>query len=277
MKGRLVIILPAVASVLMFSAAAIALTLQNGELIGGTGIIGTYHDLSSTGVGSAYGINEKHNRICIFCHAPHSTLAPTNALTKSGGVNYVPLWNHGDGSGNLTLATTWTMYGHGTVTIGDPNDPNSNTSMWGTAWQNTVQPGGVSKLCLSCHDGSIAISAYGNYKGSTVSSQDSTDIMKIASRAQIGLATNTVGDLSNHHPIGFVYQTAFNYDSQLADPTIVLYGTMRIKDVLYNGQMECVTCHDVHNSKNAPGAEKFLWKSDQHSALCLTCHLKGTP
>jgi len=277
MKGRLVIILAVVASVLMFSAAAMALTLQNGELIGGTGIVGTYHDLSSTGVGSTYGINEKHNRICIFCHAPHNTLKPSDALGKSGGINYVPLWNHGNGAGAVTLATTWTMYGHGNVTIGDPNDPNGNTDMQGSAWETATQPGGVSKLCLSCHDGSIAISAYGNFKGSTISSQDSSSTMTIASRAQIGTVTGANGDLSNHHPIGFVYQTAFNADTELADPTTVLNGTMRIKDVLYNGQMECVTCHDVHNSKNAPGAEKFLWKSDTHSAMCLTCHLKGTP
>ena len=272
---RIMKIFAAASVVLMFSTAAMALTLVNGELNGGTGIVGTYHDLSSTGVGSAYGINEKHNRICIFCHAPHNTLKPADAIAK--GLNYVPLWNHGDGSGNVTLATTWTMYGHGNVTIGDPTDPNGNTDMQGSAWKNTTQPGGVSKLCLSCHDGSIAISAYGNFKGSTISSQDSTSTMKIASRAAIGGLTGTNGDLSNHHPIGFVYQTAFNADTELADPTTVLNGTMRIKDVLYNGQMECVTCHDVHNSKNAPGAEKFLWKSDTHSAMCLTCHLKGTP
>jgi len=285
MKGRLVIILAVVASLLMFSTAAMALTLQNGELIGGTGIVGTYHDLSSTGVGSTYGINEKHNRICIFCHAPHNTLTPADASGK--GINYVPLWNHGDGSGHVTLATTWMMYGHGNVTIGDTTDPNSNTDMWGQAWGGNsgttiTQPGGVSILCLSCHDGSIAISAYGNFKGSAISSQDSTDTMKIASRAQIGtLNGSNQSNLSNHHPIGFVYQTAYNADSELAASTTVLNGTMRIKDVLYNagngGQMECVTCHDVHNSKNAPGAEKFLWKSDTHNALCLTCHLKGTP
>ena len=269
--------LAVISSVLMLSTAAMALNLQNGELVGGTGIVGTYHDLSTTGVGSYYGITEKHNRICVFCHAPHNTLLPATALTKAGGINYVPLWNHGDGSGNVTLATTWTMYGHGNVSIGDPNDPNSNTDMWGTAWKNTTQPGGVSIICLSCHDASIAISAYGNYKGSFVSSQDATSIATIAARAQVGTVSAGIGDLSNHHPIGFAYSTAFASDSEIANPTTVLNGTMRIKDMLFNGQMECVTCHDVHNSKNASGAEKFLWKSDTHSALCLTCHLKGTP
>src|SRR5208337_4324410 len=80
--------LAVISSVLMLSTAAMALNLQNGELVGGTGIVGTYHDLSTTGVGSYYGITEKHNRICVFCHAPHNTLKPgTNNGTT---FQYVP-------------------------------------------------------------------------------------------------------------------------------------------------------------------------------------------
>jgi len=52
-------------------------------------------------------------------------------------------------------------------------------------------------------------------------------------------------------------------------------GATTIGDLLYNGtQFECVTCHDVHNSQNEAAAEKFLWISNDHSAFCLTCHLK---
>jgi predicted CXXCH cytochrome family protein len=46
-----------------------------------------------------------------------------------------------------------------------------------------------------------------------------------------------------------------------------------IGDLLWAGQMECTTCHDVHNTKNE--GEKFLWASDENSDLCMTCHLKG--
>src|SRR5208337_3136396 len=144
---RYIKILAVISSVLMLSTAAMALNLQNGELVGGTGIVGTYHDLSTTGVGGTYGISEKHNRICIFCHAPHNTLkASTASLMPGGGVNYVPLWNHGNGAGQVTLATSWTPYTHGTVTIGDPTDPLSNTDLQGTAWNNNTGAGGVVKL-----------------------------------------------------------------------------------------------------------------------------------
>jgi predicted CXXCH cytochrome family protein len=37
--------------------------------------------------------------------------------------------------------------------------------------------------------------------------------------------------------------------------------------------MECSTCHSVHNKGN--GGETLLWRSDQNSELCLTCHDKG--
>jgi len=37
--------------------------------------------------------------------------------------------------------------------------------------------------------------------------------------------------------------------------------------------MECGTCHAVHNKGNT--GESLLWRSDQNSELCLTCHAKG--
>ena len=37
--------------------------------------------------------------------------------------------------------------------------------------------------------------------------------------------------------------------------------------------MECSTCHSVHNKGNT--GETLLWRSDQNSELCLTCHDKG--
>ena len=47
-----------------------------------------------------------------------------------------------------------------------------------------------------------------------------------------------------------------------------------------DGNMQCVSCHDVHNSLNEAGAERFLWTSNNRSAFCIVCHLKdgsGTP
>jgi len=49
-----------------------------------------------------------------------------------------------------------------------------------------------------------------------------------------------------------------------------------VRDHLYgagNNMMECATCHSVHNTSNS--GEALLWRSDQNSELCLTCHAKG--
>ena len=45
--------------------------------------------------------------------------------------------------------------------------------------------------------------------------------------------------------------------------------TLTIGEVLWNGKMECSSCHDVHNTKNS--GSKFTWTEDTNSALCLTC------
>jgi predicted CXXCH cytochrome family protein len=164
--------------------------------------------------------------ICIACHTPH------NALTAPDG----PLWNH-----ELTAAT-FTTYSSSTLdaTIG--------------------QPGGVSKLCLSCHDGTVAIDSFGGATGSIM----------ITGNALLGTS------LSNDHPISITYDTALaNADGELADPSTVtsgLGGTITA-DMLFSDQMECASCHDVHNTVTT-GTPSLLRINNAGSALCLKCHLK---
>ncbi len=245
---------------IMFAAISIAM-VSSAYAAGATGITGTSHDLSSTGLASKYLIDTSaagtNNRICVFCHAPHNTKKV--GTQNNSNYNYMPLWNH-----TLSTAQTWTPYQQGAY-IGDPNDPNTMGLNLSAAVANG--PGGVSKLCLSCHDGSVAINAYGTNVGTT----KMTDVTKL-----IGSVTGTVGDLSNHHPIGFNYEDVFSKNMEIAASTTVISSGsgIRIKDVLVGNNMECITCHDVHNSKNEATAEKFLWRSDNHSTLCLTCHKK---
>jgi len=230
--------------------------------VGGSGITGTSHDLSTTGVATSFGIDTSatgtNNRICIFCHAPHNTKKPGSVGADGKTYDYLPLWNH-----QFSTNTTWVPYTTGSAIVGDPGDPNNPANGIFATADVSGGPGSVSKLCLSCHDGSVAVSAYGSSPSSGT---------KMSGNKQIGAG----GDLSNHHPIGFNYTDAWTKDLEIADPTTVLSSAsgIRIKDVLIGNNMECITCHDVHNSKNEAGAEKFLWKSDQHSNLCLTCHKK---
>jgi predicted CXXCH cytochrome family protein len=239
---------------------------------GGEGIYNTPHDLRpGTVAGDIYGANDYLDRLCIWCHAPHHTLRPDDpGLSGLAGNIYVPLWNRG------VSTQTFTAYSSGDAA--PEQGPN--------ALQADVSggPGGVSRLCLSCHDGTIAVNTYG-YEPQDPRSR-STGNRTISAQYLIGGGN----DLSNHHPIGFDYTAVVDVntgDDEIADVGTVMVentqGTGRagqqltIEDLLYGGtQMECTTCHDVHNSQN-PGAEKFLWKSDRNSAFCVTCHLKGTP
>jgi predicted CXXCH cytochrome family protein len=126
------------------------------------------------------------------------------------------------------------------------------------------QPDGISKKCLSCHDGIIAPDTYGGNTGGTAYRFDK-DFM--------GTIPN------NNHPISFIYDTALaTKDGDLYDPSTKRSGmtgsTGTIKaDMLFSNRMECSSCHDVHNTKAVPGT-KLLVKDTAGSALCLTCHNK---
>jgi len=84
-------------------------------------------------------------------------------------------------------------------------------------------------------------------------------------------------DLSNDHPVSFTYNNALaTADGGLHPPTTQssgLGGTISA-DMLFgtaSDQVECASCHDVHNAANIPA---LLLKPNTGSALCLTCHAK---
>jgi len=165
--------------------------------------------------------------ICNVCHTPHNA-----------GSELVPLWNH------ATTTATFTLYTSSTL----------NAALG--------QPEGVSKACLSCHDGTVAIDSFGGNTGST----------SLASTDEHYLGT----DLKNDHPISFTYDTTLaSADGGLYDPAtqnsgITTSGTIAT-DMLVSDKLECSSCHDVHNSS---GLSDLLVKSNAESALCLTCHDK---
>jgi len=192
-------------------------------LIAGVGygqtIVGSKHDFS----------NENWNNtgeICIVCHTPHNADA---------SVQDAPLWNH-----QLTTAT-YTLYNSGTFDA------------------TAGQPGGSSKLCLSCHDGTVAVDNF----GSRTNGNDFVSGDKL-----IGT------DLSNDHPVSFVYDASLaTTDGGLFDPVTAnsgLGGTID-QDLLISSKVQCASCHDVHNGS---GLGKLLRISNSGSGLCLTCHNK---
>ena len=239
-----------------------------GSYVPGTGINNTPHDLGTPG---ANGMNYPPNtlepdtltRKCIWCHAPHNTYRLSTAAGGAGPVapsafTYLPLWNH-----NVTgFLTTFQMYENGTG--GPQTGPKALQAPTGAR-----TPGSTSLLCLSCHDGTIAVNSYGNTPAQLSKSVSAGSNM-ISPTYQIGKDKY----LGNHHPIGFDYVTVQSIDTEirLADQ-FAMTPTENISNYLTNGKVECSTCHAVHNKGN--DGETLLWRSDRNSELCLTCHDKG--
>ncbi len=241
--------------VITMSVAALAFALE----APGTGIKLTAHDMSSTGGGHNYGDTVEQaglDRICIYCHAPHHTAKPTDPAYL-GTVDYLPLWNH------AVTANAWTTYSNG---LDEPLDGDHASY----AEANSGDPGAVSKLCLSCHDGSIAANAYGFAPSSSRHDLTGAPDAFILPNTRVSIGFG--GDLSNHHPIGFVYDDAKLSDNEIAASTEALGSANTIGDLLWQGKMECSTCHDVHNTENE--GLKLIWAEDNNSAFCLSCHLK---
>jgi predicted CXXCH cytochrome family protein len=260
MKKYLAVLL-GLSSGMLFAAGAMAYT---GTYVPGEGINASPHDLSRTDTGMNYTAmpTDPLNRICIFCHAPHNTY---RLATATGGVgpqadpafDYLPLWNH-----TLQEDLAYQMYENG---AGAPvSGPNASQAI---AFGMTA--GSTSLLCLSCHDGSVAPNSYGN------ASQRPTSIsgggVMMASAYGIGFDKY----LGNHHPIGFNYYDVQAEDTDIRDANVAAFAPgVFISDHLYGaGTVECGTCHSVHNKGN--NGEALLWRSDQNSELCLTCHDKG--
>ncbi len=202
-------------------------------------IVGSKHDFSA--------VSGTNGQICIACHAPHNTALGLTAL-----------WNHA-----LSAVTTYTMY---------------NTAFSSTATGTVdAQPGATSKLCLSCHDGTVAVNSFGGVTGSVT----------------IAASSNLGTNLTNDHPISVVYDAALvTADGALFDPATKAanIGTGGTKsrtgtisgNLLFNTKVECASCHDVHNTFTVPFAtagtsgstNKLVKISMVGSAMCLTCHDK---
>ena len=187
----------------------------------GASITGTPHDLSAKGWGTT--------ELCKFCHTPHLAQAVAGA----------PLWNH------ATTVASYTLY--------------TSATFAGVASQG--QPGPTSKLCLSCHDGTVALDSFAN--AGTINA--GTHFISTTNRVGAG------NSLSSDHPISFSYNAALvAIDKGLVTPTSTNYVDVAATIPLFGGKMECASCHSTHDNTYT----KFLRISNAGSALCLKCHVK---
>jgi len=192
--------------------------------VAAAGVVTTKHNLSVSGPGSIRASQE--SQVCIFCHTPHNSQPSA------------PLWNRQD------PGVSYTPYNSSTTnaTIG--------------------QPTGTSVLCLSCHDGTIALGKVLS-RSIPISMQGGVTTMPTGS-------TRLGTDLSDDHPISFTYTPSLvsQRNGELEQPSN-LTGAVKLDS---NNQLQCTSCHDPHNNNNG----KFLVKSNKGGALCETCHTKPT-
>lgn len=191
-------------------------------------IAGTAHDFSSETWAPA------QNKMCAVCHTSHNATNEPSA----------PLWNH-----ESTSVAGYTLYSSPTF------DLNGGTTI--------TDPSASSKLCLSCHDGTVALENFGGV---------TTGTTYISSSSRIG---GVAGDnLANEHPISFDYTDALAaLDGSLYAPSTTNsgLGNTIANDMLFANKLECASCHDVHNKY---GVTYLLKMSNTNSELCLTCHNK---
>lgn len=183
------------------------------------GVRDSMHNLSAAGPGQVK--SGSLDRICVFCHISHSA-GKKGALwsRKNPAKNYIP-------------------YSSSTATA------------------QPGQPTGTSLLCLSCHDGTIAL-------GEIFSRGKPVRIAPGIGRMPPGKGLQGV-DLSDDHPISFVYsQNLAAQDGELAMPGDV---DKRLR-LDANGELQCTTCHDAHDSPY----EKLLLMPNIGSQLCVACH-----
>lgn len=105
-----------------------------------------------------------------------------------------------------------------------------------------------SLVCLGCHDGVIA--------------SDVFTTAHAASLAPFGFGEELSAALAGH-PIGGRYPSDH---PRYRDANVVTRdGRIRLPE----GRVQCVSCHDPHHAGGHPA---MLVKSNERSALCLSCH-----
>lgn len=183
-------------------------------------IQGSHHDFSGNGWSSG--------EICIVCHTPH------NADPYGDNIIDAPLWNH-----DVDMATVYALYTSPTMDVA------------------AEQPRGISKLCLSCHDGVIAVDSFGGNSGSEF----------------IGGASLIETVLSNDHPISIPWEHQTEIRSGMCGGCHSHHGPNPFQSELpfFDGYVECATCHDVHNTV---GYDHLLRLPTQNSEICFHCHGK---
>jgi len=188
-----------------------------------TGDVLGSHNLSLSGTSPVKGALDP----CLYCHVPHSGVQGANAA----------LWSQ-------TLSVqTYKTYG--------------STTLHNTTQQPVL--GGDSSLCLSCHDGTVAV-------GQT------QPFGQIQMSGSMYPADKFGTDLQGSHPFSLKLPivdapdlvTSLATSHTTADPT----GAVK----LINNDVECTSCHSPHAQMIDTVSKNFLVRDSSNGQMCLACH-----
>ncbi|MDF1561760.1 MAG: cytochrome c3 family protein [Deltaproteobacteria bacterium] len=202
---------------------------------GPAAIAETRHNLSVSGPGPIRATNE--TRICVFCHTPHTSKAE------------VPLWNR-DLPDKPFLQYT---------------SPSSDAED-----REPVRPlTGTSRLCMACHDGTIALGAVKSQRETI--SMIGTEAGRIPSKSASALGH----DLSGSHPVSMQVTPGQISANNARDSLLVPLESMKAdSEVRLDGsdQLQCTTCHDPHDDSNFAGSGVHFYRKASFSDVCTVCH-----
>ena len=200
------------------------------------GVAETKHNFSSP-VYSPNAFFYGTQQVCVFCHTVHNADPTVGSLLnheRDGGTSY-----------NMYTSNTMDM-----IQSASPHDG--------------------SLICLSCHDGAIAVNSLNNLPGPEGAGTygfpggpglDGSGAISTSSHTFVGT------DLRDDHPVGILYDSSRDLDFHPKAGDDQQYPDKLLDDGLY---VECTSCHNPHDNTFS----NFLCETNNNSALCMRCHIK---
>lgn len=189
-----------------------------------TGDVIGMHDLSPGGKSPIQGTRTGS---CSYCHVPHS-----------GNGNMAPLWNQ-----KLSRATYQTY----------KSSTESNKA-------NQQMPlGSASGLCLSCHDGTVAVG-------------DTVLFGQVPIRGSWMQGDQFGTNLQSSHPFSLIKPLQDNIHLTSTLATSGRTGDRTGAVHLVNGDVECTSCHNPHVQAIDKMSTDFLVRDSADGQMCLACH-----
>ena len=195
-------------------------------------ILAICKEISADGAGRGIGTEQScHNfshedwlpvvKICRICHTPHQN---RRSRKKTNRYEKGLRWNPDISSHVYNLYNS--LWSTSLTGLRDPT--------WTAPFINRRggMPDGLSKLCLSCHDGIIAPNVY-----------------------------------NLHHFVSMDFDVT---RTELRDPDVKMMGVSGpITEVLDLGKVQCFSCHDPHDEESVAGTKLLRVPKNK---ICYVCH-----